>query len=183
MGSDMRNIENLLSRITKLRQEPTLRTEYSDNHSELDLYSPISTEEVEGVERALGFRFPEIVRRCYLEIGNGGFGPGYGMIGVQIGAEEGHPESMCHSCNPDLYLGNREEQRPEGMDPWPDQLVPLFERGCGMFDCVDCVSPEAYIVSLEDNGGFVHTGTSLLDHMEQWVVNMEARAQQLGISL
>src|SRR5690242_3913384 len=36
-------------------------------------------------ERRLGFTLPALLKRLYAEIGNGGFGPGYGLIGLTNG--------------------------------------------------------------------------------------------------
>src|SRR5262245_21256318 len=44
---------------------------------------PPSMEAVEAAERELGRPFPALLRRLYLEIRNGGFGLGYGIIGLR----------------------------------------------------------------------------------------------------
>jgi hypothetical protein len=36
-------------------------------------------------EVALRYSLPTLLRRLYLEVGNGGFGPGYGVLGLQGG--------------------------------------------------------------------------------------------------
>jgi hypothetical protein len=40
--------------------------------------APASEAEVDAAEAALGFRIPPFLLRLYLEVGNGGFGPGAG---------------------------------------------------------------------------------------------------------
>jgi hypothetical protein len=45
-----------------------------------------ASEEVIGeAERGLGFPIPDLLKACYLNVGSGGFGPGYGIIGVGNG--------------------------------------------------------------------------------------------------
>jgi len=46
---------------------------------------PASREQIERCEAALGFPLPELLRRLYAEIGNGGFGPGYGLLPIPNG--------------------------------------------------------------------------------------------------
>ena len=51
------------------------------------LCAPLAREDaLASDERRLGFRLPLLMKRLYREIGNGGFGPGYGLIGLSGGA-------------------------------------------------------------------------------------------------
>jgi hypothetical protein len=40
---------------------------------------PASVAEVDAAEATLGFAIPPLLRRLYTEVGNGGFGPDYGL--------------------------------------------------------------------------------------------------------
>ncbi|MGP3921266.1 SMI1/KNR4 family protein [Nonomuraea sp. 10N515B] len=42
-----------------------------------------SSEAVAETEEAIGYPLPPLLRRLYLEVGNGGFGPRGGIIGVR----------------------------------------------------------------------------------------------------
>ncbi len=33
-------------------------------------------------EQTLGYPFPPLLKRLYVEVGNGGWGPGYGLLGT-----------------------------------------------------------------------------------------------------
>jgi len=44
---------------------------------------PASPEAVDEAEEAFGFPLPGLLRRLYAEVGNGGFGPGYGIPGCR----------------------------------------------------------------------------------------------------
>src|SRR5262245_41797485 len=46
---------------------------------------PVRREAVEAAEREFGYPFPALLRRLYLEVGNGGFGPGYGLFRLPFG--------------------------------------------------------------------------------------------------
>src|SRR5690242_10047052 len=43
---------------------------------------PATVAEVDAAEAALGLAIPPLLRRLYTEVGNGGFGPHYGLEGV-----------------------------------------------------------------------------------------------------
>src|SRR5262245_22903230 len=49
-------------------------------------------------ERSLGFALPALLRQVYAHVGNGGFGPAYGLIGVPGGAKDDLGRSIV-----DLY--------------------------------------------------------------------------------
>ena len=51
-------------------------------------YPPATEEQLYATEEALGFTLPPLLRACYLQVGNGGFGPGQGVIGVLGGLED-----------------------------------------------------------------------------------------------
>jgi SMI1 / KNR4 family (SUKH-1) len=51
-------------------------------------YPPASQEQVQATEEALGLALPPLLRACYLQISNGGFGPGEGVMGVIGGFED-----------------------------------------------------------------------------------------------
>ena len=39
-------------------------------------------------EQTLGYPFPPLLKRLYVEVGNGGWGPGYGLLGLTGGARD-----------------------------------------------------------------------------------------------
>lgn len=45
-------------------------------------FPPLTAAEVEHVEQQLGYRLPQLVRRIYTEIGDGGFGPQAGLASL-----------------------------------------------------------------------------------------------------
>ena len=92
----MPDIEGLIARILVLNREPSLRTE---GGWQLEKYPPVETEVIASAESILSFGLPELLRQCYLRVGNGGFGPGHGIIGLA----DGYPDDLSHGCLPELY--------------------------------------------------------------------------------
>ena len=87
-------------------------------------FSPATPDEVKDAQSQLGGALPRVVSRLLTEIGNGGFGPGYGLIGV---GQAGHHSDYGHMVS--TYIQLRRGSG-ECEDAWPDRLVPFCEFGC-----------------------------------------------------
>jgi hypothetical protein len=85
---------------------------------------PVATVgEVDELERALGLALPEFVRRLYLEVADGGFGPRAGLLPLRAVGE--------------AYAELTSESPSEVEDEeWPRSLVPLVAADAG-HQCVD----------------------------------------------
>ena len=113
----------LIQRINAIIPFPLLRTEYGDHHAQPDLYSPVSPEIIAAAEGDLRFRLPPLLVQCYTEIGNGGFGPGHGLIGLESEDGDAFRHDLTDACLAELYTAYREEALRR---PWPKGLLPLF---------------------------------------------------------
>ena len=96
------------------------------------LSSPATSEMVAAVERELGFPLPVLLTRLLLEIGNGGFGPGYGI-------------ACARFVPPGVFARELVEAYRDYADcadwQWPPKMLPVVEWGCGIVSCVDCRDP------------------------------------------
>jgi hypothetical protein len=93
---------------------------------------PVSAKGLQIAERAIGFKLPELLRAVYCKVGNGGFGPEYGIVGTKGGAKlDG---CTLESCYQDMLKLEKENS----VWRWPQHLLPLANYGCGMWCCVDC---------------------------------------------
>jgi SMI1 / KNR4 family (SUKH-1) len=103
-----------------------------------------TAEMIAAAEEELGFRLPRLLRAVYRVVGNGGFGPGHGLIGVG-GAE---PYNSTEDSVVDLYEREIRANRPN--EPrkyrWPEKLLPICDYGCGSFACVDCARGSARVL-------------------------------------
>ncbi|HEX5102249.1 MAG TPA: SMI1/KNR4 family protein [Pirellulaceae bacterium] len=142
---------NLVSRLT----------EFVSRENHLDL-PPIATpEQVHQTERSIGFALPPLLRSCYLEIANGGFGQGYGIIGVKGGHESDFGDVVStyqelKSCVE--YFGNK----------WLPGLLPFCAWGCNIFSCVSCHDERLPIFTFEE-GKVWHEDYNLNDFFEMWM--------------
>jgi len=136
-------------------------------------YPPISRPEVAEVETRLGFSLPTTLHQIYSGIANGGFGPGYKIIGL-VG---GMPLDTGHSAV-DIYEAFL---RPDPEDPgwgWPQGLLPICHWGCGIYSCVECVVSGNPVVRFDPNGhgpgtpwgtAFEPEAPSLDDWLQRWL--------------
>ncbi len=93
---------------------------------------PAAARDLRVVERRLKFRLPELLRAVYTRVGNGGFGPAYGIVGTTGGFRlDG---CLLESCYQKMLL--LQEENP--IWRWPRRLLPVANYGCGMWSCVDC---------------------------------------------
>jgi len=70
-------------------------------------------------ERAIGFKLPELLRAVYQEVGNGGFGAEYGIVGTKGGAKlDGYTLESCYRRMLKLKKENAGWR-------WPARLLPV----------------------------------------------------------
>ena len=118
------------------------------------------------VEADLGFPLPPVLRRVYLEVADGGFGPGGGLMRIADVAA--------------AYARMRTgAELPRGMI-WPERLLPIREVDPG-FDCVDASSAAGRIVAWDPedlrefsgekawNRSFSEIAPSVEAWLEEWV--------------
>jgi hypothetical protein len=91
-----------------------------------DPADPISSDEFDCAAAPLDCNIPALVKNLYTRIGNGGFGPGHGLLNLRSLAR-------ADLSIPGLYgkLRSRNDQ------PWPNRILPFCDWGCGIFSCLD----------------------------------------------
>jgi len=97
-------------------------------------------------EQAFGYALPNLLKRLYAEIGNGGFGPGYGLIGLTSGVPDDQKRTALEAYA--LYRG----QDPD--DPswrWPAGMLPICNWGCAIYSCIDCSKASFPMVIFDPN--------------------------------
>lgn len=133
-------------------------------------YAPASEEAVGEAERGLGFYIPALLKDCYLSVGNGGFGPGYGIIGVEGGYVSDYGNLV------ETHGVLKQDQESEGRE-WPSGLLPFCEWGCNIFSCVDCHDERHPVYTFEDFA--VRPQRYTLDKFfELWMIGVDILAYE-----
>jgi SMI1 / KNR4 family (SUKH-1) len=107
--------------------------------------APVAAKAVQVAERAIGFNLPELLSAIYLKVGNGGFGPEYGIVGIKWGAKLGG--YTLETC----YQSMLKLEKENSVWRWPQQLLPVANYGCGMWSCVDCAYQKLPMVLWDPN--------------------------------
>jgi len=153
----------LIETLRACAQDAGVRTD-SPNQSSKVLPPPASPALIAEAESAMGLTLHPLHRRLLVEIGNGGFGPGYGLLGVKGGHADGDGRTMAElrralpgSSGTSLFsLG------------LPRGVVPLCEWGCATWSCLDTRSVDGAVLMLEERGMF-DMGTSFEQWLTDWV--------------
>ena len=107
---------------------------------------PVSSSELSEFEREAGLQLPEILRRIYTEIANGGFGPAWGF------------NPLTHDTKMSIHGWDRYQrsywdagQPPNG---WPDPLIRICEIGCNAYFGVHLNGNDSpvYVVDPQNGG-------------------------------
>jgi hypothetical protein len=147
------------------------------------LPSPASVAELDAAARGMGVAFPPLLRRVYLEVANGGFGPGPGILGIRGGWTTDHGTSV-----EDLYAEMRDATTQNSAWIWPPGLVPVVDLH-GVYACVDCSAETGRIVEFDfeelddDDGGpswsraFTERAASLAEWLDRWLTSVPPTSQ------
>ncbi len=137
------------------------------------LYSlPVTVEDVAQAEVQLGFELPAFLKRLYLEVRNGGFGPGYGLFPLN----DHHPSTDSLVT---AYLGMRsmsqkdidEHWADEKEKPalWPERVLMMCDWGCNIYSCLNCSSPDLPIFRMDSNVNFMVEWAIEASSLQQWL--------------
>jgi SMI1 / KNR4 family (SUKH-1) len=149
------------------------------------LYPLAGLRDVAFAEVQLGFALPELLRDLYTKVANGGFGPGYGLIGLEGGAP--------------FYAGNEEwnvvglykafREQPNRNEPWAEKFLPICHWGCSYFSYLDCALPQAPVMAIDENShGHGPWGCAFSLHaasFDEWIqrwVDEEDLWRSIGLS-
>jgi hypothetical protein len=144
-----------------------------DHDQPAEAYPPASAAMIAQTATELGFALPTLLRDIYMRVGNGGFGPAYGLIGVAGGAPVYLASCPWHIV--DLYRAFRARQTRHR--PWDERLLPICHWGCSYFCYLDCALPQAPVFIIdEDRHGhgpwgcdFQLLATSFEEWMQRWL--------------
>ncbi len=100
---------------------------------------PTTPEQIAATEANLGFSLPPLYRQLLTGIGNGGFGPGYGLLGAQGGHADFDGRSLTEVYRQTHDMATRRDDAPL----LPEKMLPICNWGCGIYSCLDCRETDA----------------------------------------
>ncbi|MGO8673338.1 MAG: SMI1/KNR4 family protein [Capsulimonadaceae bacterium] len=136
-------MSSLIERINERAHNHTTATDNGVHSPQSVAAPPATPEQVEAAERALGFPLPALLRELYLTVGNGGFGPGDGFIGVPTKSDDAGRITVVS-----IY---RERRKRGASAPWPERFLTVCQWGCGIESCLDCTSESIAVIRLDPN--------------------------------
>jgi hypothetical protein len=146
------NEDQLIAAISKRAANADTRTDYG-NIRPREIGPPATPESIRAVELQFGFSLHPLHRRLLETVGNGGFGPGDGLIGTTGGSLDVEGRSLSEVR---ALL-------------WPNmniKVVPLCEWGDGIWSCIDVATGGVLTMS---EFGLLNIGRSLRSWFEEWV--------------
>jgi hypothetical protein len=149
--------------VARLRRQA--ETGVEPNGRAMPQYPPASEATVAEAEERLGFPFPPLLRRLYLEVGNGGFGPGFGLVGV----EGGHEMNLERGYTVDGVYAVMQAYK------WPKRLLAIGDWGCGRWICLEGRFDHGNIVTLVEEELWV-TDFTLQSFLEAWLDGLDMHA-------
>ncbi|WP_159050620.1 SMI1/KNR4 family protein [Streptomyces cellostaticus] len=127
------------------------------------LPGPASAKDVAGFERIVGHPMPELLKRIYLEVANGGFGPSRVLSLTDTGnwfSDRADIAMAYHdfAADPDHSL--------------PPGVVPLMDRGCAMWALIDFRTADGQMWDWDPNLCCLqHALAPLEQSLAQWLTD------------
>lgn len=124
---------------------------------------PVTAGDLTYAEQLLGFALPPFMKRVYTEVGNGGFGPGYGLAPLltpSLFPEEDvyTKPSLVHTTL--CYRGTH----------WPKTLLFICNWGCAIYSSIDCSTSQYPIVRSIQTEHIGIEASSLQEWLYTWLV-------------
>lgn len=160
------NDDQLIEAIRKRAENSSKRTDMAERWCP-KLGTPAKPDVVLEAQHAMGCDMYPLHRRLFEEIANGGFGPGYGLIGLPGGTLDDEGRSLVEL---------REILWIDSETPMPPPVVPLCEWGCGIWSCID---GETGAVLTMDEYGLKDIGQSFPSWLEDWVSGVNLFSQMI----
>jgi hypothetical protein len=129
--------------LAKLSEEVTSRSTPGGRGSP---WPPASEAEVASFEQQIGARLPALWREIFTTIGNGGFGPGYGIYGLITGAPDDQGQVALR-----LFESFNQSDPEDPAWRWPGHLVPIAHWGCAVQSCIDVSTSDGRMVRFDPN--------------------------------
>ena len=134
-------------------------------------FSTATEAQIRRAERSMRLTLPPLLRRLYLEVANGGFGPNRAFLGVKGGFTDEDlggtlVEAYRNTPKKPIRCPLCEMDDIEHWQTWPDRVVPVVNWGCARFSCIDFGTPGAPMLYW-DGDAQPHPGPTTLEREEK----------------
>jgi hypothetical protein len=126
---------------------------------------PASAETFTLAEKELDIAMPKHLRWIYENVGDGGFGPGYGLFPLLHDYGAGFSHTIVSETL------DKRELSADGDYNWSNNYIVICTYGCTFSACVDASIEDLPVFFVEDSEGIVGElqSTSLLLWLEAWL--------------
>ena len=126
-------------------------------------------DEIAEVERTVGCTLPSELLKLYALRGNGGFGPDYGLLGLNSGHITDQGDTALS-----LYRLYRQPDPDDLGWVWPQSLLPILHVGCAIHHCIDLATSGNPVVQFDPNGfggadGWAGAFSVICPKLELWL--------------
>lgn len=170
----MKNNMNLIQQIKTRALNSETRIDMHIGVTELP--PVLSIKDIEKFEQEIGYPLPELLKQLFLQIGNGGFGPGYGLFPLISDKEEN-------------MLNFSQDFVDCQFDFWKTSHIPLVHWGCGIYTFMDLDQPEAQLQVFDGNNydeedpqfnGVFNIPHNLESFLQAWVDDVDLWKQMFA---
>jgi hypothetical protein len=162
--------QQLIDRIKKrVYRDPERATTMAERGYPSDFYPPVTPAQIQAAEQTIKMPLPALIRELYLQVGNGGFGPGYGITGL----EDGFP--IFGKTLVEATLLSREYVERDEEWYWQDSYLMYGYWGCSVTTVVDCAYLSLPVYSYDSMRRDTHSAKTLRRWWQDW---LDDKAQQ-----
>jgi hypothetical protein len=155
--------EMLIERL-KIGDLPPIEPFYNSVGQQMytSIHPPVSQSDIELAETLLKCSLPPFLKRIYLEVGNGGFGPGGGLAKLLTpGQEDPYTDETFSLVHTTLLF-----QKWGGC---PEHMLFVCSRGCTLYTCIDWFDPMHPIVGYDQTEQIGIEAPSLQIWLQNWL--------------
>ena len=136
---------------------------------------PATPEEIKQVEIKMGMQLPPLLKRLYMEVGNGKWGPGYGLYPLQKLDGKSNSivqtyQDLCTMTQADIdqMFDELEDSDKDKPFLWPKQCIQLVDWGCNMYSTIDISLPSCPIY-FQDHNKYYSKWAIEADSLHEWL--------------
>jgi hypothetical protein len=172
--------DEIVEAVALRAKDPVLRTDTSSTVAST-LRPQLDARQVQAIEAILGFALPPRLLNLYQRVGNGGYGPSYGLMALTPTDRASFGGNALGVLLLLRGAGFEDENPPPPPRPWPLGLLPIVHRGCSLYTVIDCLDPDLPVLTFDADGpdpdagrpvreAAEPTGLGFVEWLRQWAM-------------